>query len=68
MTNLIPSCELSPSETQIIWGEIAHELREQKNAERLVTLWKALDQAMIEEERRRVKMKLEQNKRSETAA
>ena len=57
------SCGEMESKARIIWKEIEHEMEGLQNPDKMVTLWRELDQAMLEEERQRVQLRHEQKRR-----
>ena len=53
-----PSLGTFENKSESIWKAIELEMRQQQNPEKMVQLWKELDQALLEEERRKVQQKL----------
>ena len=44
------------------WHELAQRLREERDPDKMLKLCRELDEAMLQEERRRVRLKLEQQR------
>jgi hypothetical protein len=56
------------NKSESIWKAIELEMRQQQNPEKMVQLWKELDQALLEEERRKVQQRLAQSRQKLTVA
>ena len=58
------ACSHDDDNAKRVWQEIAREMKEKQDPIKMVQLWRELDQAMLEAERRRVRLRLEQKKRT----
>jgi hypothetical protein len=56
------------NKSENIWKAIELEMRQRQNPEKMVQLWKELDQALLEEERCKVQQKLAQSRQKLSVA